>query len=348
MLSSFLFLTSGLFLGWSIGANHTSHFWGTAVGTKMVKFSTAAILCSIFVVIGAVFGGQGTSSTLANLGHINMLPGAFIVAFATAFTAFNMTKLGLPISTSQALIGAIIGWNLYSQISIDTSILGKIASTWIISPLLAAVSSFIIYNIVRVFINHSKIHIIKFDKYTRWGLIIVGIIGSYALGANNIGNVVGIFLNSNPFTDINLFNIFNIQADNILFFIGGLSITIGVMTYSKKVMSTVGSDLFHLSPISALIVVFSVSMTMFLFTSTTLHNFLNEKSLPTLPLVPISSAQAIIGAIIGISVARKNYNINTKLLFRILLGWIISPIASVIICYLSLFFMENVFLLQVK
>ena len=54
-----LFLTSGLFLGWSLGANDAANVFGTAVGTGMVRFVTAALVCSVFVVLGAVVSGAG-------------------------------------------------------------------------------------------------------------------------------------------------------------------------------------------------------------------------------------------------------------------------------------------------
>ena len=52
-LAVLLFLTSGLFLGWSLGANDAANVFGTAVGTRMIRFSTAAIICSVFVILGA-------------------------------------------------------------------------------------------------------------------------------------------------------------------------------------------------------------------------------------------------------------------------------------------------------
>ena len=57
----FVFLSSGLFLGWSLGANDAANIFGTAVGTKMVRFRTAAIIASVFVIIGAVFAGGGAA-----------------------------------------------------------------------------------------------------------------------------------------------------------------------------------------------------------------------------------------------------------------------------------------------
>ena len=112
-LTILLFLLGGLFLGWSLGANDAANVFGTAVGTRMVNFRTAAIICSIFVILGAVISGAGTTETLGKLGAINALPGAFACCVAAGFSVYLMTKSGLPVSTTQAIVGAIIGWNIF-------------------------------------------------------------------------------------------------------------------------------------------------------------------------------------------------------------------------------------------
>ena len=48
----------------------------------------------------------------------------------------------------------------------------------------------------------------ELDRMTRYGLILAGIFGSYSLGANNIANVVGVFVPVSPFDDILLFDRF--------------------------------------------------------------------------------------------------------------------------------------------
>jgi PiT family inorganic phosphate transporter len=50
-ISIIIFLLGGLFLGWSLGANDAANVFGTAVGTRMVRFKTAAVVCSIFVIL---------------------------------------------------------------------------------------------------------------------------------------------------------------------------------------------------------------------------------------------------------------------------------------------------------
>ena len=68
-----IFLLGGLFLGWSLGANDAANVFGTAVGTRMVSFGSAAIVCSVFVILGAIISGGGTTETLADEGLLSLL-----------------------------------------------------------------------------------------------------------------------------------------------------------------------------------------------------------------------------------------------------------------------------------
>lgn len=110
----FFFISSGIFLGWSLGANHAANVFGTAVMSKMVKYRVAAVIAGIFVTLGAVLGGAGTTQTINELGAVNALAGSFTVALAVGVAVAWMTHLRLPVSTSQAIVGGVIGWNLFT------------------------------------------------------------------------------------------------------------------------------------------------------------------------------------------------------------------------------------------
>lgn len=342
-LSYFIFLSSGLFLGWSLGANDAANIFGTAVGTKMLRFRTAAVIASIFIILGAVYGGSGASETLSDLGSVNALAGAFMVALAAAITVYWMVSLSLPVSTSQAIVGSIVGWNLYCGQPTQYEVLGQIVSTWVICPILSGILAIFFFTLIRRMLKRSKTHILRRDWYTRVGLVLVGAFGSYALGANNIANVMGVFVDSNPFHGVNFFHGLSLDNTQILFLIGGIAISVGVFTYSRKVMKTIGTNLMSMSPIVAWIAVFSQAIVLFLFASQGLKNWLESYGLPSLPLVPVSSSQAVIGAVIGIGIAKGGHDIHWPLLGRVALGWITTPLISALICFISLFFLENVF-----
>ncbi len=341
------FLSSGLFLGWSLGANDAANVFGTAVGTRMIRFTTAAIICSVCLTIGAVVGGAGASHTLGKLGAVNALGGAFMVALSAGFTVYTMTRMSLPVSTSQAIVGAIIGWNLFSGSATDTGALTRIVTTWVACPLLAAGFAMLFHTLFNFLFRRFPIHLLWEDMVMRWGLILVGAFGSYSLGANNIANVMGVFVPVAPFKDLVLFGVITFTGTQQLFLIGGIAISFGVFTYSRRVMETVGGSLMKLTPQMALIVVLSQAVVLYLFSSQELSSWLIGHNLPAIPLVPVSSSQAVIGSVLGLGILKGGRGIRYGVLGEIAAGWVTTPIISGLIAYLALFILQNVFAVQV-
>jgi len=337
-----IFLSSGLFLGWALGANDAANVFGTAVGTRMVRWSTAALICSLFVVLGAAVSGAGASTTLGKLGAISTLAGAFMTALAAAISVYLMTKSGLSVSTSQAIVGAIIGWNMFAQAPTDTRILTTIVGTWVLCPLLSAVIAVILYKALRLYLRHAELHLVRTDAYLRLGLLVAGAFGAYALGANNIANVVGVFIPAKPFPDLTIGQ-FTLSSAQQLLLLGGLAIAVGVLTYSKGVMMTVGGELGRISPVAAFVAVIAHSIVLFMFASRGLEAWLIKAGLPTIPLVPVSSSQAVVGAVVGIAILQGISGIRWRVLGNIMLGWIATPILAGLICFFGLFFLQNVF-----
>ena len=343
-----IFLSSGLFLGWSLGANDAANVFGTAVGSRMVRFTTAALICGVFVVLGAFVSGTGAAQTLGKLGAVNALGGSFMAALAAGLTVLWMTKLGLPVSTSQAIIGSIIGWNLFSDSYTDISSLLKILSTWIICPLLSAVIAALLFTLAKIFVRKIGVGLIRMDGYTRLALILAGAFGAYSLGANNIANVMGVFVPVAPFPDLQFGQDFSVSSAQQLFLVGGLAIAVGVFTYSKRVMMTVGSELMTLTPLAAWVAVMSHSIVLFLFASERLEQLLANMSLPTIPLVPVSSSQAVVGAVIGIGMLQGGREIQWPRIYGIVRGWVITPVSSCLLCFVGLYFLQNVFQQEVQ
>jgi len=337
-----LFLTSGLFLGWSLGANDASNIFGSAVGSKMVTFRRAAIIASIFVILGAVIQGAGASQTLGKLGTVNAVGGAFTVALAAAITVYMMTKFALPVSTTQAIVGAIIGWNLFTGNSTDSKTLSQIVVTWISGPVIGAVFAILLYILLKRFKRLTKTHLIRFESYIRKGLLVVGAFGAYSLGANNIANVMGVFVPSFNLNDLNL-GIFSLNSSQQLFLLGGLAIALGIITYSKRVMETIGGNIVELSSESALVVVLAQAMVLFIFSSSGLSDLFVKIGLSPIPMVPVSSSQVIVGCILGIGMYQGARNINFRILGEIAIGWLATPVASGFLAFFSLFFIKNIF-----
>ncbi|MDX9772317.1 MAG: inorganic phosphate transporter [Bacteroidales bacterium] len=338
----FLFLTSGLFLGWTLGANDAANVFGSAVGSRMISFTRAAVIASVFVIMGAVIQGSGASDTLGRLGSVNAMGGAFTVALAAGLTVYFMTRAGLPVSTTQAIVGAIIGWNFFTNNAVDTGALIQIVTTWITGPVLGALFAFTLYHLVKITRKKIKVHLLEYESYLRAGLMIAGAFGAYSLGANNIANVMGVFVPSIPLDDAD-FGLFTLSGAQQLFFLGSIAISAGVLTYSKKVMQTVGNNLIELSSEAAFVVVLSQALVLFIFSSASLSGFMVRLGLPPIPLVPVSSTQVVVGAVLGIGLYKGVRNINLKVLGSIASGWITTPVAAGLLAFILLFFVKNLF-----
>ena len=342
-LATLFLLSSGLFLGWSLGANDAANVFGTAVGTRMIRFTTAALVCSVFVIAGAVVSGAGAVDTLGRLGAVDRQAGAFTCALAAGFTVYYMTKWGLPVSTSQAIVGAIVGWNLFSDSLTDIATFVTIASTWALCPVLSGLIAVPLYVATRRILHRANLHLLRTDALARYGLLFAGAFGAYSLGANNIANVMGVFVEVSPFSALPLYGGYTLTSAQQLFLLGAVAIAVGVITYSKRVMFTVGRGIMPMSPIAAWAVVIAHSVVLFVFASEGLERLLASHGLPTIPLVPVSSSQAIVGAVIGLGLMRGGRDVDWRLVRNIGLGWVTTPIVAAVVCFVTLFFVQNVF-----
>lgn len=345
---AWIYLTSGLFLGWSLGANDAANLFGTAVGTRMLRFRTAALVGSVFVILGALAGAHGTSKTLGRLGAIDAPAGAFMVALAAALAVLLLlTRIGLPVSITQAIVGAIVGWNLFTGRPTDLKTLGQLMSSWLVSPLLAATIAAALFGLARLAMRRLKLRLQEVDAWTRAGLVVAGAFGAFSLGQNDIANVMGVFVRVSPFPERTRIGPFVATSVDMLFLLGGIAIAAGICTYSHKVMLRLGTGITSLSPLGALIVVLATATVLFVFGSPDLQRFVKACHLPGWPLVPVSATQAVVGSILGISLAQRS-GIRGKALGQIALGWLAAPVAAMVIALLGLFVLQNVFELPVS
>jgi len=299
-----LSLLGGIFLGWSLGANDASNVFGTAVSSRMIKLWTAALLASFFVIAGALVSGRPGIETLKGLTTFK-LEHAVIISIAAALTVTVMTVMALPVSASQAVIGGILGIGILNK-QIYLSGLGKVILCWVGTPTGAALIAFCTYYALGRLYNHLRFTIFNADILIRTCMIIAGSYGAYALGANNVANVTAVFVGAGTLS------VFNAAL------IGGASIALGILTFSRPVMETVGRRLIELDPFSALIVVLSLAITVHIY---------------ALIGVPVSTSQAVIGGVLGIGIIKGVKTISRKTLRHILIAWSLTPIIA---CFLSM------------
>jgi PiT family inorganic phosphate transporter len=306
-----LSLLGGIFLGWSLGANDAANAFGSAVSSKMLRFWTAAVLAAVFVLLGAVLEGRAGIDTLQGLTQLT-LKKATAASVAAALTVTLMTLWGLPVSTSQAVVGAILGIGFLNR-QLDLSGLSKVVACWVGTPVGGLIVAVIVYRILSVAMNRINIDLFRTDILLRVSLIAAGSYAAYALGANNVANVTAVFVGAGHIS------VFSATV------IGGLSIALGILTFSRPVMETIGKKLVRLDPFSALVVVLAEAITVHFFT------FLG---------VPVSTSQAVIGAVLGVGIVKGVNTVSRRTLTNILFGWLLTPAIACFIA-VALYFAVN-------
>lgn len=293
-------LFSGIFLGWALGANDAANVFGTAVASRVIRFSIAAAITALFVIAGALLQGDEGMRTLSGL-TAQDLDTAFISTLAAAVTTTGMTYLALPVSTSQAMVGAILGIGLTRDQPIHWNGLKKVVICWVGTPVGAMVAAFALYHLFRWILSKFTFGILTLNALVKYGLLFSGAYGAYALGANNVANVTGVFAAAGLISIA--------QAAQI----GGLSIALGAATFGKRVMLTVGGELVPLDGFSAFVVVFAQAITIHIYAEIG---------------VPVSTSQAVIGAVLGIGMVMGMKTVNLRVLLNIVIGWLSTPVIS--------------------
>ncbi len=288
-----------------MGANDAANLFGTAVSSHMIRFWRAALLASLFVIVGSVLQGRHGIETLRGLSPLD-LDLAVLTSVAAAATVTGMTLLRLPVSASQAVVGAIVGAGLL-QHQLQLQGLIKVAICWVGTPVAGILFSLLVYVALGWAYNRSPYNLFQMDQFTRIGLVLAGCYSAYALGSNNVANVTAVFVGAG-----------HLDVCTATW-VGGCSIALGILTFSRGVMETVGRNLVALDPYCALVVVLSGAMAVHVYTWIG---------------VPVSSSQAVVGAVLGIGILKGTQTIRKKTLLSIFLAWFVTPLAGCIFFFL--------------
>lgn len=186
-----LFLVSvflGIFMAFNIGGNDVANSFGTSVGSGTLSIAQALCIAAVFEASGAVIAGGEVTSTIRSgiidLSKMDVHPRDFIYVMMSALFAAGAwllfaSRKGLPVSTTHAIIGGIVGSGLTLGALLNTAEtsalwlvqwdkIGKIAISWILSPILGGVISFGIFWLIKHYIlDYNRYAQIKIDRIKR-------------------------------------------------------------------------------------------------------------------------------------------------------------------------------------
>lgn len=306
---------AAIFMGMNIGGNNAAASMGAAYGAKARTKFQAVILIGIFSLLGAVVGGGEVIKTLGKgilpEGTI-LLEGAIIAVGAAGITIFMANVVRVPISTSQAAVGAVIGIGFfYGPSKINSPLIGEIVIWWVLSPVVAWFLAYIIgkyvYTEVLIWLADHTESEASIRKILNILLTVSGCYVAYSAGANNAANAVGPFVGAGVFSSLN---------GAIL---GGLALGLGAFLLGGRVLDTVGKEITELCVIRATFVEFIAA------------GIVHAASIMG---IPVSLGEIVTAGVIGIGCANSGMHImKGETVKKIAMAWIISPLLAGSIAY---------------
>lgn len=187
-------------------------------------------------------------------------------------------------------------------------------STWVINPLGAAIISFVLVFLVKKFIEKRLTSMQNYDNIVKFGYIIAGAFSAYSIGQNSSASVTAFYYDA---TGVGA----NILTDpRITAIIGGIAIALGVLTFSKRVMMTVGGAIAEISQVDGFVVIIASALTVVL--------------MGELMQIPVSTSQSVVGAVVGAGLVNGVKNVNFGVFKRIAIAWVSSPTVAGILTHL--------------
>ena len=296
-----LFLVgAGAYVGWNIGANDTANCVGTTIGCGLLSFRNAVTLASLFAILGALSQGQHVMKTIGRgivMTDLNFMAVCVALICSGVFVTLA-TFFRIPTSTSQAIVGGVVGIGLAVGAEVNFSRFIVIVESWVICPFMVMALSFGLMHLVLRILSRFGTSSLLFQNAFGWLTIFSACYVAYSMGANNAGNAVG------PIANLDILH------PRLLLFIGGISIALGAVTYGKKVAYTVGKGITPLDIPGAFVAQVSSAFGMHLF---------------SVLGIPVSTSSAIVGGVVGVGLVKGVKAISKNTITTIIIGWVLTP-----------------------
>ncbi|MFH0954059.1 MAG: anion permease [Verrucomicrobiota bacterium] len=391
----------GLYMAWTIGANDFANSMGDAVGSGAITVRRAVILGALCEFAGSTLVGAHVTDTvrkgIVDPGHFAAVPemlalGMICALLASALWLHLATWMGMPVSTTHAIVGAVAGFGVVAAgwAAVEWSKMGDIVVSWFISPIAGGVLAFLFFKLttrsilgrekpvvsavryspVVVFLvtavvaasilfrglaRYLKTRNIELtDGHAVTMAVVLGLAGAwisrffirkylvgneekplheqlhmvervfmplvtmtscsvaFAHGANDVANAIG------PVAAIlDIVRGGTISMKPLVPFwilsLGGVGIVVGLATYGYKVLVTIGTKITQLTPSRGVCADLATCITVLVCTKMSL---------------PVSTTHTIVGAIIGIGLARGLSAVNRQITRDIFYSWFVTVPAS--------------------
>ncbi|WP_280771212.1 inorganic phosphate transporter [Salipaludibacillus daqingensis] len=312
MILAYITIAIALFFAMNIGASGAAATMGPAYGSGAVKQKyLALILAGSGALLGAVVGGGEVVKTVGEgiiPKNIFSLEVALVILLSATLTLFLANMIGIPLSTSEVTIGAVVGVGIAFQALYVNQVL-YIVSFWLLVPVVAFVLCYIFGKVIQLMER-------RWPQLTGKGvwkkglailLVVTGFVEAFSAGMNNVANAIG------PLVGAGIME----QSSGI--WLGGIFVALGAILFGGKVLETNGKKIISFSLLEGTAV------------SGTGGGLVIIASVFGIP-VPLT--QATTAGIVGIGCARSGFQLWQKgVIKKIVKVWVVSPVLSLVMSY---------------
>ncbi len=321
-----------MFLAINMGGSGTAPAFSAAYGANMIKKAVIPGLFGLAVFAGAIIGGKQTATTVGKgllLPELMTFSIVSIILFSVALSLFIANVIGVPQSTSQSTVLAVVAPALYYNSLNSHKLFYEILPTWFVMPILSFIIALLVGKYIYRPIRRQGLTISKQvneSPVIRCLVVGMSIYVAFSIGTNNVANAVG------PIASLS-FNILEISEQYYVhvLILGTLIVApcfaIGSSLFGYKIVKNTGKEIVLFGKIEAIIIAM-ISASLLLATSLV-------KGIPT------SLVQLNVAAILGIGVAKLGWrNIFRKTeVNKFFVMWLVAPLiafgCSLLMTYLA-------------
>ena len=308
-----IFLIISVIISFGIGANDET--MAPLYGSRILNMKQILILAAIFAIGGALLLGEGVSKSVGdkillldyNNPSINQDAVVMTILISTAIVLILSSAFGLPISSTHATIGGIMGLGvlLGGGTGVDWTTILEMSIWWLASPI---VGYTVTYGVVKLLNKHKLKHLKGFKDFERsenkysYIILIMICITAFARAGNDCSNAVGIVVGVGD--EINL---------TLLLIMTGFGLAAGVTVLGRIVIKSLGK-MTELRPSTAFAVQVPTAAVMLI---------------GTIQKIPLSGSHLLVASLVGLSKASNTP--MKKGLWKIIVIWLLTfPIAALL------------------
>lgn len=303
-----IFLILSIVIAVGIGGNDET--FSVIYGSKILTMKQVLLFAVILAFAGALLLGEGVAKTvgnsiLASNIEVNQVI-VMTVLISSAIWLILASAFGLPISTTHATIGSIIGIGvfLWGATGLNWGMILYLTMWWILSPVVGFFGTYFAYKIMYKYKENRLKGFQDYEGYEKKFAIVILIaicITAFSRAGNDCSNAVGIVVGVGEI-DV-----------GFLLIITGLSLACGLVVLGRVVIKNLG-EMTELRPSTAFAAQLPTAAIMLI---------------GTIQKIPLSGSHMLVASLVGLAKASKTP--MKKGLWKIILVWILTfPVAAIL------------------